>query len=124
MPYTIGAPVSRSLPLPPQPAAIYRREIQPRYLLVRSFPSPAIEQLWQDFVERVEFPDLYCTPHYFLEPHWKGKNPFAILALHHDRVAGVATGFAQGRLCRQSEAILLNGPPVRFLSHRQSEATA
>ncbi len=69
---------------------------QPGYLILRQFPSPEVERIWQDFVGRIEFPGLYITPHYFLEPYWKGKNPFAILAMNDGRVTGVLTGIATG----------------------------
>ena len=69
---------------------------QPGYLILRQFPSPEVEGIWQDFVNRIEFPGLYITPHYFLEPYWKGKNPFAILAMNDGRVSGVLTGIAAG----------------------------
>ena len=65
-------------------------------VILRQFPPPDLEQAWQDFLSRVESPDLYVTPHYFLEPHWAGKNPFAILAMNEGRVTGVITGIVKG----------------------------
>jgi hypothetical protein len=83
--------------LPAQASAAGPHAIRPAYLLVRERPTPEIEGLWQDFMGRVEFPDHYTSPHYFLEPHWRGKNPFAILAMNEGRVTGVLTGLDEGK---------------------------
>jgi len=85
------------LDLAAQASAASRHALQPAYLLLRQRPTPEIEELWQDFTGRVEFPDHYTSPHYFLEPHWRGKNPFAILAMNEGRVTGVLTGLDEGK---------------------------
>jgi len=66
------------------------------YSLLRRSPDTELEELWLDFLGRVKFPDLYATPHFFLEPHWKGKKVFAILAFNAGRVTGVLTGLEEG----------------------------
>jgi hypothetical protein len=85
------------LELPPHASAVRRYARQPAYLLLRQFPTPDVEKLWQDFLGRVEFPDLYTTPHYFLEPHWRGKNAFAILVMDEGQVTAALTGLDEGK---------------------------
>lgn len=95
---TIGALASSdfALELPTRASAARRDTRRPAYLVLRQLPTPDIERLWQDFLGRVEFPDLYSSPHYFLEPHWRGKNPFAILAMNEGEVTGALTGLDEG----------------------------
>jgi hypothetical protein len=69
---------------------------KPRFLIVHDFPRPEIETLWRDFLHRVEFPAHYDAPEFFLEPHWTGKCPFAVLAFTESRIIGVLTGIHQG----------------------------
>jgi Acetyltransferase (GNAT) domain len=63
-----------------------------RFMVVHSFPSPALEATWREFLTRVESPEQYDSPDFFLEPYWKGNNPFAVLAFDGDRIIGSATG--------------------------------
>jgi hypothetical protein len=69
---------------------------KPRFIIVNDFPRPEIEALWRDFLNRVEFPAHYNTPEFFLEPHWTGKRPFAVLAFTDSKIAGVLTGLHEG----------------------------
>jgi hypothetical protein len=65
---------------------------EPRYLVLHDFPRPELENLWRDFLGRVEFPAHYNTPEFFLEPHWTRKRPFAVLAFSDSKITGVMTG--------------------------------
>ena len=69
---------------------------KPRFLILHDFPSPGIEVLWRDFLGRVELPAHYNTPEFFLEPHWTGKRPFAVLAFDEGKIKGVLTGLHNG----------------------------
>src|SRR5215469_14973560 len=66
-----------------------------RYEIVHQFPSPLIEAAWRNLLTRTEFPSHYEAPEYFLEPHWSGKKPFAILVFDTDHLAAVLTGIHQ-----------------------------
>src|SRR5258708_6167996 len=67
-----------------------------RYEILHQFPDPSSEAAWRDLLSRLEMPSHYDAPEYFLEPHWAGKNPFSILALHNNHAVAVLTGIHQG----------------------------
>jgi CelD/BcsL family acetyltransferase involved in cellulose biosynthesis len=71
-----------------------------RYEILHKFPDVSIESAWRDLLSRIEIPSHYNTPEYFLEPHWTGKKPFAIIAVndtHQDgRAVAVLTGIHDG----------------------------
>lgn len=66
-------------------------------LVIHDFPSPELEASWKDCLTRVYLPAHYNAPEYFCSPLWKGKRPFAILAMQGKRVVGVLTGTHEGR---------------------------
>ncbi|HTT25188.1 MAG TPA: GNAT family N-acetyltransferase [Candidatus Sulfotelmatobacter sp.] len=66
-----------------------------RHEIVHQFPSPEIEAAWRDLLTRAECPAHYDAPEYFLEPHWSGKRPFAVLAFDGNRLAAALTGVHQ-----------------------------
>jgi hypothetical protein len=78
------------------PATDKKSSPDPSYLLLHDFPDPDVEVLWRDFLDRVEFPAHYNAPEFFLEPHWTGKRPFAVLALNASKISGALTGIHQG----------------------------
>src|SRR5580693_6810530 len=61
-------------------------------LVLHSFPPPQLEQKWQDFLRKPDFPSAYVTPSFFLEPFWDMKGPFAVLAFKETEIVGVLTG--------------------------------
>lgn len=67
-----------------------------RFEILHQFPDASIEPLWRDLLSRIEIPSHYDAPEYFLEPHWTGKKPFAILALDNERTVAVLTGVHDG----------------------------
>jgi hypothetical protein len=67
-----------------------------RYEILHKFPEASIESAWRDLMGRIEVPSHYDAPEYFLEPHWTGKKPFAILALEDDKAVAVLTGIHDG----------------------------
>jgi len=62
------------------------------FKVLYSFPDPPLLSAWRDYLSRDRCPSHYVAPEYFLEPYWAGRNPFAVLALDHDKVIGVLTG--------------------------------
>jgi hypothetical protein len=62
------------------------------FTIIYEFPASDLERAWRDCLSRVQYPAHYDAPEFFAEPYWKGKRPFAVLALEADRVAGVLTG--------------------------------
>src|SRR5215475_8540008 len=63
------------------------------FLILHDYPSPEVDKLWREFLNRVDCPSHYDAPEYFLEPYWIGKRPFAVLAIDNSgRVIGVLTG--------------------------------
>lgn len=66
------------------------------YRILHSFPKPAEERGWREFLERADVPSHYTTPEFFLEPYWARARPFAVLALEGNRVAAVLTGIHEG----------------------------
>ena len=91
----VSAPSDFALSLPVL-LPVHRYAPKPNYLLLRRPPTRDVEELWQDFLGRIEFPDLYITPHIFFEPYWRGKNVFVVLAMHDGQVTGVLTGVDEG----------------------------
>jgi hypothetical protein len=59
---------------------------------LHEYPSAAVETAWRDFLGRADFSAHYVSPEYFLEPFFREKKPFAVLAWDKDKVVGVATG--------------------------------
>jgi hypothetical protein len=72
--------------------ASVRSFVENGHLRLDCFPERDIEIIWSQFLTRLDSPDLYCTPHYFREPYWRNRNPFAILAFTRGEMTGVATG--------------------------------
>lgn len=68
------------------------RSSTPRFLVFRESPPRDIEEPWRAFLSGIDSPSHYDSPEYFLEPHWAGKRPFAILAVHEGKVVGLASG--------------------------------
>lgn len=63
------------------------------FRILHEFPSPDLEKLWREYLERVEVPSHYDSPEYFLDPLRRGSRPFAVLALDGSRITGALTGF-------------------------------
>ena len=63
-----------------------------RSVIVQSYPPTDLEAAWREFLTRVESPEQYDAPDFFLEPYWKNSNPFAVLVFHGARIVASATG--------------------------------
>ena len=66
------------------------------FVVIHDFPLPDLEAVWREFLARVESPGQYDAPDFFLEPYWKGSNPFAVLAFEGERIIASATGLHTG----------------------------
>jgi hypothetical protein len=66
------------------------------FLVLHEFPNASIEARWREFLSHADEPAHYDTPEYFLEPFWAGRNPFAVLAFHEEKIVGVMTGIHTG----------------------------
>ncbi len=62
------------------------------FLILHDYPPPEVERPWREFLSRIDSPAHYDSPDYFLEPHWTGKRPFAVLVIDQARVIAVSTG--------------------------------
>jgi hypothetical protein len=71
--------------------------ISASFSIIHEFPSSAVEAAWRDCLRRVHLPAHYNAPEYFHSPLWKGKRPFAILAMQGSRVVGILTGLHEGK---------------------------
>lgn len=67
-----------------------------KYQVLHDFPDQRTETAWRALLSRLELPSHYDAPEYFLEPFWRGKKPFAILAVDNETIAGVTTGIHRG----------------------------
>jgi hypothetical protein len=67
------------------------------FQILHKFPPEEIEDVWREFLGRVELPSHYNAPEYFLDPLRSGSQPFAVLALGGSHVRGVLTGFHLGK---------------------------
>ena len=63
------------------------------WTILHSYPSDTrVEDRWREFLTRADFPAHYVSPEYFLEPFFRDKRPFAVLAWQGERVVAVLTG--------------------------------
>jgi hypothetical protein len=61
--------------------------------ILHSYPNDkGVEDRWRKFLTRADFPAHYVSPEYFLEPFFRDKRPFAVLASQGERVVAVVTG--------------------------------
>lgn len=62
------------------------------FTILHAYPSPALESKWTECLRHTTAPAHYASPAFFLEPYFRGKNPFAVLAIAGGEVVGVLTG--------------------------------
>ncbi len=62
------------------------------FRIERSFPEPALEQKWHEFLPDSTYPSHYTSPGFFRMPYWEGQNPFAVLVVDKDRVVAAVCG--------------------------------
>ena len=66
-------------------------------IVLHEFPSLDLERVWRDSLSLFDFPSHYGSPEFFAEPSWKGRRPFAILALAGRSVVAVLPAITEGR---------------------------
>jgi hypothetical protein len=62
------------------------------FTILHAYPSPALESKWTECLRHTTAPAHYASPAFFLEPYFRGKKPFAVLAIAGGEVVGVLTG--------------------------------
>jgi hypothetical protein len=67
------------------------------YAILHESPSPEVELVWRDLLNRVNLPSHYTSPEVFKEPYFDGKHLFAILALQGNLATAVLVGIHEGR---------------------------
>jgi len=65
--------------------------------VVTTFPDRSTESAWREFLNNADFPSHYTAPEFFLEPRFRGNNPFAVLAYRGGSIVGVLTGTVTGK---------------------------
>jgi len=68
------------------------------HIILNEHPDKGLERSWRDMLRRLEMPAHYVAPEYFLEPHWVGKSPFAVLVSDRGMITAVATGVHSGEV--------------------------
>ena len=91
------------------------------FLILHQFPEPDLERHWRDCLAHVEFPAHYDAPEFFLEPFWKGKRPFVVLAIERGLVNAVLTGCHEGN---QVVSGLPSRPQICVADRASGEATS
>ncbi|MES2221032.1 MAG: GNAT family N-acetyltransferase [Acidobacteriota bacterium] len=62
------------------------------FTILHEYPTPLLEMKWAECLQHTTAPAHYASPAYFLEPYFRGKKPFAVLAIADGEVIGVLTG--------------------------------
>jgi hypothetical protein len=78
----------------PAPAALDRMPAD-GYTILHAYPSPVIEAKWTECLRHASAAAHYASPAFFLEPYFRGKKPFAVLAIVGGEAIGVLTGIHQ-----------------------------
>ena len=61
-------------------------------LTLSEYPTDSIRDSWLDCLAHATLPCHFGSPAFFLEPYFRSKQPFAILAISGDRVLAALTG--------------------------------
>ncbi|MGO8719737.1 MAG: GNAT family N-acetyltransferase [Acidobacteriaceae bacterium] len=62
------------------------------FTILHAYPPPALEAKWTECLRRTTAPAHYASPAFFLEPYFREKKPFAVLAIVGGEVVGALTG--------------------------------
>ena len=62
------------------------------WTILQSYPDTMCPERWRKFLAQADFPAHYVAPEYFLEPFFRHKRPFAVLAWQGERVVAAITG--------------------------------
>jgi Acetyltransferase (GNAT) domain len=80
--------------VPPSATASTAQDRMPAdgHTILHAYPSPLLESKWAECLQHATAPAHYASPAFFLEPYFRGKKPFAVLAIAEGEVIGVLTG--------------------------------
>ena len=87
-----STPVARTTARPGIVHAVDEGLSRDGFTILHTYPSPALESKWLECLRHTTAPAHYAFPAFFLEPYFRGKNPFAVLAILGGEVIGVLTG--------------------------------
>jgi hypothetical protein len=62
------------------------------WTILHSDPDEMCADRWRKFLERADFAAHYVSPEYFLEPFFRDKRPFVVLAWQGERVVAALSG--------------------------------
>lgn len=62
------------------------------FTILHAYPSPVLESKWTECLQQTTAPAHFASPAFFLEPYFRGKKPFAVLAMVGGEVVGALTG--------------------------------
>ena len=62
------------------------------WTILHNFPDETCAERWRQFLARNDFAAHYVSPEYFLEPFFRDKRPFVILAWQGERVVAALSG--------------------------------
>jgi len=73
-----------------------RRSPHLNYKIIDTFPDPGLESAWRDCLANSDEASHYASPEFFVEPFFRDRRLFAILAMEGPRIDGVLTGMSAG----------------------------
>ncbi len=74
--------------------------MQDKFIIVHERPTDRLIESWRKCLQNAEFATHYVSPEFFDEPGFRGRHPFAVLALIDGDVAAVLTGNHDGKRLR------------------------
>lgn len=107
MPLEMKSEVSRTIDLQPSVPVVktaHAATVRPTssvemprdgFTILHAYPSHALEAKWVECLSHATAPAHYASPAFFQEPYFRGKNPFAVLAIVGGEVVGVLTGLLE-----------------------------
>jgi hypothetical protein len=76
--------------------ATAREDRHLNFKIIDRFPDSVLESAWRDCLANSDDASHYASPEYFVEPFFRGRRLFAVLAMEGSRVDGVLTGMSSG----------------------------
>lgn len=65
---------------------------QTTWTILHSYPDYDCAERWRKFLARADFAAHYVSPEYFLEPFFRDKRPFVVLAWQDERIVAALSG--------------------------------
>jgi hypothetical protein len=73
-----------------------RRSLHLNFKIIDTCPDPELESAWRDCLANSDEASHYASPEFFVEPYFRDRQLFAILAMEGPRIDGVLTGMSGG----------------------------